>query len=121
MKDLLAAIGRARSLDFAGAQQIAQEYFKTRDEAAGHFELIARMLEEILCLKLLGADEIPESKDEEAKLIKQLAGVLETRAIVDCLDAAVKARTAVDAMANPRMQAEQFWMTAAEAIRERSE
>lgn len=121
MKELLAAIARARTLDFAGAQQIAQEYFKTRDEAAGHFELIARMLEEILCLKLLGADEVPESKDEEAKLIKQLAGVLETRAIVDCLAAAVKARGAVDAMANPRMQAEQFWMTAAEAIRERSE
>jgi DNA polymerase-3 subunit delta' len=121
MKELLAAIARARSLDFAGAQQIAQEYFKTRDDAAGHFELIARMLEEILCLKLLGADEMPQSKDEEAKLITQLAGALATGAIVDCLAAAVKARGAVDAMANPRMQAEQFWMTAAEAIRERSE
>ncbi|MGC1679661.1 MAG: hypothetical protein WA740_19185, partial [Candidatus Binataceae bacterium] len=121
MKELLAALARARSLDFAGAQQIAQEYFKTRDEAAGHFELIARMLEEVLCLKLLGAQEIPESKDEEAKLIKQLAGALPTGAIVDCLAAAVKACTAVDAMANPRMQAEQFWMTAAGAIRESAE
>ncbi|HVA69652.1 MAG TPA: hypothetical protein VNF45_10085 [Candidatus Binataceae bacterium] len=121
MKELLAAIARARSLDFAGAQQIAQEYFKTRDEAAGHFELIARMLEEVLCLKLLGADDIPESKDEEAKLITQLAGALALDAIVNCLAAAVKARGAVDAMANPRMQAEQFWMTAAEAIRDTAE
>jgi len=123
MKELLAAIARARSLDFAGAQQIAQEYFKSRDEAAGNFELIARMLEEILCLKLLGAGEAPhgESDDGESKLVKDLAGALATGAIVDCLAAAVKARGAVDAMANPRMQAEQFWMTAAEAIREQAE
>ncbi|MHB8383643.1 MAG: DNA polymerase III subunit [Candidatus Binataceae bacterium] len=121
MKELLAAIARARTLDFAGAQQIAQDYFKTRDEAAAHFELIARMLEEVLCLKLLGADEIPQAKDEEAKLIKQLAGALADSAIVDCLEAAVKARGAVDAMANPRMQAEQFWMTAAATIRSTGE
>jgi DNA polymerase-3 subunit delta' len=123
LKELLGAIARARSLDFAGAQQIAQEYFKSRDEAAGNFELIARMLEEILCLKLLGAADAPDGKtpDGEAKLVNDLAHALATAAIVDCLAAAVKARGAVDAMANPRMQAEQFWMTAAEAIRNHPE
>src|SRR5581483_8198343 len=37
------------------AQRIAQEFFANRDEAAENFELIARLLEEVLCCKLLGS------------------------------------------------------------------
>ncbi|HUY27744.1 MAG TPA: hypothetical protein VMV27_10025 [Candidatus Binataceae bacterium] len=119
MKELLAALARARSLDFAGAQEITQGLFRSRDEAAANFELLARMLEEILSLKLLGAGDEPH--DEETIVIRKLADALELGAIVECMGAAVKARGAVDAMANPRMQAEQFWMTAARAIREATE
>ncbi|HVA79443.1 MAG TPA: hypothetical protein VNF29_00790 [Candidatus Binataceae bacterium] len=119
MKELLAALARAHSLDFAGAQEIAQELFRSRDEAAANFELIARVLEEILTLKLLGAGEAPH--EEETIVIRKLADALAIGAIVECMSAAVKARGAVDAMANPRMQAEQFWMTAAKAIREATE
>ncbi len=121
MDELLGALARARTLDFAGATRIAQEYFKTRDEAAANFELIARVLGEILSLKLLGEAPAGNVDGAETRTIKELAGALATAAIVECLDAAVKARGAVDAMANPRMQAEQFWTTAAEAIRSAAE
>jgi hypothetical protein len=51
------------------------------------------------------------------KGITELAGAMPTEAIVNCLDGAVKACRAVDEMANPRLQAEQYWMNAAQALR----
>jgi hypothetical protein len=113
MKEMLDALARARSLDFAGAQELAQRHFQNRDQAAENFELIARLLEEILCIKLLGAGEAPDG----GKATTELARSLGPQAIVACLDAAVHARGAVDAMANPRLQAEQYWMAAARAMR----
>jgi hypothetical protein len=110
---MLEALARGKSIDFPAAQQLAQRHFQNRDQAADNFELIARLLEEILCVKLLGAAEVPDS----AKAAAELARALDTGAIVACLEGAVKARGAVDAMANPRMQAEQYWMNAARAIR----
>lgn len=123
MKELLTAIAHAASLNFAGASSLAQQYFKTRDEAAANFELIARMLEEILLERLLGADEAPktEASSAESAMVAKLAATMATGAIVDSMAAAVAARSAVDAMANPRMQAEQFWMAAAAAMRGRAE
>jgi DNA polymerase-3 subunit delta' len=113
MKEMLDALGRAKTIDFAAAQQLAQHHFQNREQAAENFELIAKLLEEILCVKLLGTAEAPESGAAAA----ELAQSLDTRTIVACMEGAVKARTAVDAMANPRMQAEQYWMNAARAMR----
>jgi DNA polymerase-3 subunit delta' len=113
MKEMLEALARAKSMDFPAAQQLAQRHFQNRDEAADNFELIARLLEEILCLKLLGAAEAPDS----GKAAAELANLIDTGAIVACLEWAVRARGAVDAMANPRIQAEQYWMNAARAMR----
>jgi len=114
VKQLLGALGQARGLDFTGIQKIAQEYFQNRDQAADNFELIARLLEEILWSKLNGPDA---SGDGESKAIADLAGSMALDAVVKCLEGAVKARTAVDAMANPRLQAEQYWMMTAQALR----
>lgn len=113
MKEMLDALGRARGMDFPAVQQLAQRHFQNRDQAAENFELIARLLEEILCLKLLGAKHATAG----GKAAAELARTLEPRAIVACMEGAVKAHGAVEAMANPRMQAEQFWMNAARAIR----
>lgn len=112
MNELLDALSRARGFDFVSAQQLAQEHFRSRDEAAENFELIARLLEEVLCCKLLGAEGM-----DYPKVITELAGAMPTEAILSCLDGAVKACGAVDAMANPRLQAEQYWMNAALALR----
>ncbi len=116
MPELINAIGAAPRLDFAAAQKLAQDYFKGREEAALNFELIARLLEEILCLKLLGAGAVKTPKP-----LDDLANKLSTGAIVRCLDAAIRAKAAIDAMANPRLQAEQYWMTAGAAIREEAQ
>ena len=62
VKELIDALGRARALDFAGAQSLAQEFFGARDQAAENFELIARLLEEMLCFKLLGSELIAPAK-----------------------------------------------------------
>ena len=112
INELLEALSRARSFDFVAAQQLAQEHFRSRDEAAENFELIARLLEEVLCCKLLGAEGMSYPKG-----ISELAAAMPTDAIVNCLDGAVKACGAVEAMANPRLQAEQYWMNAAQALR----
>src|SRR5581483_4750602 len=53
--ELMGALERAATIDFAAAQALAQDYFANRNEALANFELIARLLEEMLCCKLLGA------------------------------------------------------------------
>ena len=70
MKALLDALSAAKSIDFARAQSLAQEFFANRDAAAGNFELLARLLEEILCYKLLKTDFVafpPESTVEDGE------------------------------------------------------
>jgi DNA polymerase-3 subunit delta' len=112
VNQLLDAFSRARNFDFVAAQDIAQQYFRNREEAAENFELIARLLEEMLCCKLLG----PESEGHPDSIAK-IAAALPLEAIVTCMENAVRARIAIDAMANPRLQAEQYWMSAAQALR----
>lgn len=109
------ALRQARTIDFARAQALAQEFFTARDQAADSFELIARLLEEILCYKLVGAGSVACSSD--AARLAELAEVFELDALLKSLDAAVKAHDAVEGMANPRLQAEQLWMAVGQAAR----
>lgn len=116
MKELLAALGTAKSIDFPRAQALAQEFFANRDTAADNFELLARLLEEILCYKLLN-DEFVAFPPESANAMKKLGDSIALNAVVKCVDAAVRATEAVEAMANPRLQAENWWTLAGQAIR----
>jgi DNA polymerase-3 subunit delta' len=112
LDELLDALLHARNFDFVSAQQLAQQHFRNRDEAAENFELIARLLEEVLCFKLLGADASSHPTG-----VAELAAMLPLEVILGCLEGAARACVAVEAMANPRLQAEQYWMNAAQALR----
>ncbi len=116
MKELLAALSTAKSIDFARAQSLAQEFFANRDAAAGTFELLARLLEEILCYKLVKTDFVAFPPDSKSQLAS-LADSLGVDAVVKCIDAAVRAVEAVEANANPRLQAENWWTIAGHAMR----
>ncbi|HEY6417706.1 MAG TPA: hypothetical protein VIX59_01780 [Candidatus Binataceae bacterium] len=116
VKELLEALARAKSLDFVRAQALAQEMFANRDQARANLELIARLLEEILCYKLLRSELAAVSADT-ARAMSELANNLTTDAIAGCLEAALRASAAIDEMANPRLQAEQWWMTAGRTMR----
>jgi DNA polymerase-3 subunit delta' len=116
LDDLLEALSGAKRLDFAGANGLAQQHFGNREQAADNFELIARLLEEILCAKLLEADFATASPDAAAKM-KKVAASFSVDGLVTCLGAAVRAQAAVEAMANCRLQAEQLWMTVRQAAR----
>ncbi|HEY1850587.1 MAG TPA: hypothetical protein VGG60_06120, partial [Candidatus Binataceae bacterium] len=116
VKELVAALGRARTLDFPGAQALAQEFFGARDQAVDNFELIARLLEEMLCFKLLGSELLapaPEAAAAMAEIAARSDAAILARVAVNALAAAV----AVDEMANSKLQAEQFWMGAGQALR----
>ncbi len=116
MKALLDAFSSAKSIDFARAQSLAQEFFANRDAAAGNFELLARLLEEILCYKLLKTDFVAFPPESRSKMVS-LADSLGVDALVKCIDAAVRATEAVGENANPRMQAENWWTIAGHAMR----
>lgn len=114
VNELLGALSQAGTLDFARAQALAQEFFGAREQAADNFELIARLLEEMLCCKLLRpAADAPQAT---ATMIK-LSGRLGVTVITDLLDRALRARAAIETMANSRLQAEQWWMAAGAAVR----
>lgn len=119
MAELLGALDRAATIDFAAAQTLAQDFFASRSEALGNFELIARLLEEMLCCKLLGA-RYADDRPADAEAMRAMSGLvdrLELAAILTALEGAVRAATAVEAMANPRLQAESWWMEVARAVR----
>jgi DNA polymerase-3 subunit delta' len=116
MNELLDALSHAKSIDFARASALAQEFFANRDAAAGNFELLARLLEEILCYKLLKSDFAAFPPAARSKLVS-LADSVGVEAIVKCIDAAVRANVAVGENANPRMQAENWWTIAGQAMR----
>jgi len=118
MAELLKALTGARTIDFVEAQALAQQFFGTRDQAADNFELIARMLEEMLCCKLLQA-ELNAPSPEAARMMTQFAQTIDTATLAALLARVLDARTAVDAMANPRLQAENWWMAAGAALRGR--
>jgi DNA polymerase-3 subunit delta' len=106
---LLAALERAAALDFPAIQALAQEFFGAREQAVENFELIARLIEEMLCSKLLDSNSAAASRGLAGR-----AGA-ETLAVIG--DAALDAAAAVEAMANPRLQAERFWLEAGRALR----
>jgi DNA polymerase-3 subunit delta' len=112
--ELLDALGHAGKLDFARAQSLAQEFFGSRDQAAGNFELVARLLEEMLCYKLLGPDSPPTPT---LKAQAELAGRLGVAGITDLLERALNAHTAIEGMATSRLQGELWWMAAGAAMR----
>ena len=116
IRELLSALGAARRLDFAQAQAMAQEFFANREQAAENFELIARVLEEILCLKLLRTRPAAASP-EVAETMEQMAENFGLDMLLKGLEGAIKAGAAIEAMANPRLQAEQWWMAVGEALR----
>jgi DNA polymerase-3 subunit delta' len=114
--ELLSALSQARTLDFARAQTLAQQFFSAREQAADNFELIARLLEEMLCSKLLRTT--PDgSGPQTIKIMTQLSDQIGVAALTDLLDQALRAREAIEAMANSRLQAEQWWMAAGAAFR----
>ena len=116
IRELLNALGGARRLDFAQAQALAQEFFASREQAAENFELIARVLEEILCFKLLRTPPTAAAP-EVAETMTKMAESFALDALLVGLKGALEAAAAIDAMANPRMQAEQWWMTVGGALR----
>jgi DNA polymerase-3 subunit delta' len=110
IRELLNALGGARRLDFVQAQALAQEFFASREQAAENFELIARVLEEILCLKLLRTPPAAAAPGV-AETMTRMAESFALDALLVSLKGAVEAAAAIDEMANPRLQAEQWWMT----------
>src|SRR5580704_6394787 len=101
IRELLNALGSASRLDFVKAQALAQEFFSSRDQAAENFELIARVLEEILFLKLLRTP--PEAAAPEvAETMTKMAEGFALEALLTSLKGAVEAAAAIDEMANPR-------------------
>jgi DNA polymerase III subunit delta' len=116
VKELIDGLGRAQSLDFAGAQSLAQEFFGARDQAVENFELIARLVEEMLCFKLLGSDLVAPAP-EAAAAMAELAARSDTAALARVAERALAAAVAVEEMANSRLQAEQFWIGAGRALR----
>jgi DNA polymerase-3 subunit delta' len=113
---IIDALSRAKTLDFAGAQTIAQELFGSREEAADNFELIARTLEEMLCFRLLRT-ELNAPSPEAARKMAEIAEAADPAVLAELMGAALRAREAIDGMANSRLQAEQWWMAAGSAFR----
>jgi DNA polymerase III subunit delta' len=111
--DLLEALSRTQTIDFARAQTLAQEFFSARDQAARNFELIARLLEEMLCYRLL---RLASDEPHSAAMIN-LSNRLGVAAITDLMERALRAQEAVEGMANSRLQGEQWWMAAGSVLR----
>ena len=115
--ELLKALTRANDIDFVLATALSQRFFATRDEAADNFELIARMLEEMLSCKLLGVEL--NAPSEAAQMMTQFAQTVGTETLATLLKGILDAHTAIDEMANPRLQAENWWMAAGAMLRGR--
>ncbi len=113
--ELLQAIKQAGRMDFVKARHLAERLFATREQATENFELMARLLQDVLAAKLgaanahRGAGEIPG--------IAELVDALSLESILIMLELALRAAAAVEAMANPRLQAEGLWMAAGDALR----
>jgi len=115
-QELLEALRGAAKIDFVEAHRLAERFFATREQAMENFELLGRMLEDLLCLKLGGVGAEGPSPDTAGHL-SGLADALSLDNILIILELALKAAAAVDAMANPRLQAEGLWTAAGEALR----
>jgi DNA polymerase-3 subunit delta' len=114
VKELLKALSEAATLDFASIQPLVQSYFGARDQAADNFELIARLFEEMLCFRLLKTDLAASGTG--AQLMVAMANRFDSRTMAELAEAALAAASAVAEMANSRLQAEQFFLTAGRAL-----
>jgi DNA polymerase-3 subunit delta' len=111
---LLQALKRAPELDFIAARELADEFFSGREQASATFELMARLLEEILTLKLLEGES---ASSETRPLMAELGKMMSVPVLVAGVELAVRACQAVEGMANPRLQAEQWWMAISQSTR----
>jgi DNA polymerase-3 subunit delta' len=114
--ELLRALCGARTIDFPRAHGLAQELFGRRDQAADSFELLARLLEDLLAHKILES-AIDAEEGELRELMTVLAQTMSVEAILKGMENALKAAAAVEGMANPRLQAEQWWLDIGSAMR----
>jgi len=112
---LLRALKRVKELDFIAARALAEEFFNGREQASENFELMARLLEEILAFKLLKTDLTPS---ETKALMIELGQSMSVQTLLEGMELAVKASKAVEGMANPRLQAEQWWMAVSQASKD---
>lgn len=117
---MLDALKEARRIDFARAYELAQRFFAEREQAVANLELVARLLEEMLCFRILGA-KFTTDYAELAQKLTEVAETMDTRTIIGGLEATLAAMRSVDAMANPRLQGERWWMTMGEAARNENE
>jgi DNA polymerase-3 subunit delta' len=115
VKELLKALGQAATLDFAALQPLVQNYFATRDQAVDNFELIARLIEEMLCFRLLKS--ALAASGDDLNLMTTMANRTDPGTMAELAEAALAAAASVEAMANSRLQAEQFFLTAGRALR----
>jgi hypothetical protein len=72
----------------------------------------------MLCFKLLQA-ELNAASPEVARMMTQFAQTTDTGTLAELLERALDAHAAVNEMANPRLQGENWWMTAGAALRGR--
>lgn len=114
VSELLKALSEADKLDFAALQPLVQNCFATRDQGMENFELIARLLEEVLCFKLMKT--APAGSAEDLRLMTTMANRTNPNTLAELAEAALAAAAAVEAMANARLQAEQFFLTAGRAL-----
>ncbi len=115
VRELLDAMMQAGEMDFPRIRRLAERLFSTREQAVENFELMARLLDDALHLKLgTGAEGIP---DEISHGLSRLVDALSLESIVVILELCLRAASAVDAMANPRLQAEGLLMAAGEAVK----
>lgn len=112
--ELLAALRDLPRLDFVAIRALAERFFGGREEAIENFELLARLLEELLARQLVGARSAAPAELESA--MAELARTLSRDQILIMLDLALAAATAVGAMANSRLQAEGLWLAAGDAL-----
>ncbi|HLH77711.1 MAG TPA: DNA polymerase III subunit [Candidatus Binataceae bacterium] len=114
--ELVAALRDLPHLDFVAIRALAERFFGNREEAIDNFELLARLLEELLARQLLEAGSGTFVDLDSA--LAELARTLSRDQILIILDLALTAATAVGAMANSRLQAEGLWLAASDALRQ---
>jgi len=115
-RELIEALKQAGKIDFVQAHRLAERFFANREQAMENFELLGRLVEDVMCLRLggAGAQSVPA---DSAAALTDLVEAFSLDSILIILELALKAAAAVDAMANPRLQAEGFWMAAGAAVR----
>jgi DNA polymerase-3 subunit delta' len=123
--ELLGALKDARGMTFVDARVLAERLFNSREDAADHLELLARLLQDLLHRKLGAAGDAgqpapPDSTpaDDISALSTAAARALSRDDILVLLDLTLHTAARVEAMANPRLQAEGLWISAGETLRQ---